>query len=108
MSLNTELQHNIRNILMNELGLSREAIRAEADRIIKEELDKKFKQVFEGDWAMQIVQRHIDKVFYGNTTGRSIGQRVTEELGIAIKKAVAEKVTEAVSDLTIKVVTGKK
>jgi len=60
-----DLHNQIRNILMNEMGLSREAIRSEMEKIVYEVLSKRIESLLEGHRLRQMVREIILEQFQG-------------------------------------------
>jgi hypothetical protein len=55
--------NQVRNILMNELGLTRESIRAEVEKIVRETVEKKLKEMVAFDSIDFIVEQAVSREF---------------------------------------------
>ena len=82
--------NEVRQVLMNELGLTREAIRAEINEVIEKTAEKYFKKLLEEGIFLKVLESVIDKELKINR------EKQWEIVGLAdyIRKTIAQKIVE--------------
>ncbi len=75
-----ELMNKIRNILMNEMGLSREAIRTEMEKIIYDVVSAHMKKMLASFELKKLVRRIIVEMFNESGYGNNRLKRIIEEV----------------------------
>ena len=82
--------NEVRQVLMNELGLTREAIRAEINEVIEKTAEKYFKKLLEEGIFLKVLESVIDKELKRDR------EKQCGIVGLAdyIRKTIAQKIVE--------------
>lgn len=92
------VNNDVRQVLMNELGLTRESVREEAGAIIKETVDRRFNE----DWMRQLEDRIVNRILWQAGRGdiASMVQRATDR---AVNKVADGMAAEMVKQIVVSV-----
>ena len=74
----TIIHHAVRQVMMNEMGLSRAYIKQQADELIQDAVKKEMEKIINGNAIFEIVKKTLDSKLW--LTGRNTGIRTVEEM----------------------------
>lgn len=84
----TIMRHQLRVVLTNDLGLSRQAIRDEASELIQETLKRHAQNFFHTGAVEKLIQSHIAK----QIASLDLRKLVNDELNRQVRELLADKV----------------
>lgn len=88
----------VRQILMNELGLTREIVREEMKAIMTAEIEKKIHSILGSGHIQALVKAEVDKQFRAHG-GVSVAKAVTEEAQRQIAEVVKERLVFSIREV---------
>jgi hypothetical protein len=97
----TVIQHAVRQVMMNEMGLSREFIRNQAEELIKETIRKQADAMINTDRIDKLIVVEINKMLrHGNPYASNVEGMVAKEIQSRVAQMVKDKlaITFALKD----------
>ena len=80
-----------RQVLMNELGLTREWVRAEAARVLEAEVQKHVKRLLDQGYIDKMVRAEVERIAKTNAwTASAINDLIERAAGDAVRAHVAK------------------
>ena len=99
----SETTNSVRQILMNELGLTRQSIKEETTKIVEETVQKELKRLFETDGWIKLVKSAVNDYLKENSY-RYTDDKIRNQIhGIAVeemKNYIIEHVTIGIKNNT--------
>lgn len=87
--METKNINEVRQVLMNELGLTRELIRTEVEKIVKETMEKKINDMFSNGVFDRIIRNEIDN-FIKNERSYPYESKIKDIIYQAARERVEE------------------
>lgn len=89
--------NQVRQILMNELGLTREWVRAQMENIIEAEVERHARAIVQQGGIEKMIHRSVEKVMqehpYGNL---SLKASIAQAVSVAVKAQMMEHLPEVI------------